>query len=89
MSEAEISDRIIRLPGHWELTRIVRHRDGVARRFVATRSFAEVDEDGKAVLELTRQFESAVDAKDLIERLHRRNVALGIEPRLVREEATA
>jgi len=87
MSEArfDIAGTVVALPGGWALTNIVRHTDGVPRRFVATRLFEEKDADTGVVSE-TRQFESFVDAEDLVAGIHRRNVALGIEKRASREE---
>lgn len=82
----DLAGTIAALPGGWGLSQIVRHRDGTPRRFVATRSFVELDDDGVPCPEPTRQFESWVDAEDLVEGIHRRNVALGIEKRASREE---
>ncbi len=78
-------DKLSKIPGDWSL-RVAKER-GVSPRWVATRYVQERDEKtGEPIPELTKQTESAVDAKDLIQRVHRRNIALGIERASRREE---
>lgn len=84
MKAAQVREKVEGLPGDWQLT--VEKERGVSTRWVARRTVPERDEKTGDVSE-ARQFESAVDAEDLFERIHRRNVALGIERATAQEVA--
>lgn len=83
LTEAELRSTVEALPGDWTVRPIMGLH--IRLRWVARREVPEVDEE-TGERSTTRQFESAVDAHDLIERLHRRNVALGLETPAKREE---
>lgn len=77
MTSAERSAKVSAMPGDWTLT--VDKMSTPAPRYVARR----IAVDGE---ETSSQFESGVFFEDLIERIHRRNIALGIERRATAEE---
>lgn len=82
LTDAELRSAVEALPGGWTVRPIMGLR--IRLRWVARREVPEVDDEGEA--STTLQWESAVDAEDLIERLHRRNVSLGLETPAKREE---
>lgn len=79
MTSEDRSATVAAMPGGWTLT--VDKMSTPAPRYVARRTAV----DGE---ETSDQFESGVFFEDLIERIHRRNVALGIE-RVARPEEVA
>lgn len=81
-TEAELRLTVQALPGEWDVKAV--QGQHIRLRWLAWRDQPETDDDG--VVSAARQFESWVDADDLIEGIHRRNVALGIETRATREE---
>lgn len=87
MTEADLRAAVEAMPGAWDVRPVM--GQNIRLRWLAVRERPEVDETGRPI-EPTRQFESWVDAEDLIEALHRRNVALGLEkPRRGREATHA
>ncbi|MDH4104288.1 MAG: hypothetical protein OEV29_13050 [Thermoleophilia bacterium] len=76
MTETELRSSVEAMPGEWDVRPVMGQH--IRLRWVAEREKPETDnETGET--STARQFESSVDAEDLIERLHRRNVSLGIE----------
>lgn len=77
MTETELRSAVEALSGDWTVHPVM--GSNIRLRWVARREQPEKDEETGRPIEPTRQFESRVDAEDLLSDLARRNLALGIE----------
>jgi hypothetical protein len=77
MTRSDLVERVGGMPGYWYVRPVMGLN--IRLRYVARRVELQRDDKTGEVTEAW-QYESAVDAEDLVERVARRNKALGLRP---------